>query len=367
MFGQCGLVVERVRTYRFSLLGAGPRLVRWCNRIDARLPDCRVRRRDTCGRPTSARLAFRGHALRRHRCGRLHRLASPPHAPRPRPRRGRLGRVHGLLRPGAEGGERGGAAGREDRPRRGPARPRRTSTASSTWPVSRESGASGSSSRRTSGRTSSRASACSRRRSWRERKRCSRPRPRSTATRRRTRRRRTPFRARSPRTGSRSSPPSTSRAPTRRSSDCDGVVLRYFTIYGPRQRPDMAFTRMVTVARRRPPVRALRRRDAVAELHVRRRRRRGDDRGDGGRAGRRRLQRRRRQPRSRCSRRSRSSAASPAAGSSSSARRGSRATWRGPPPTRPGSRPISAGNRARPFEEGLEAQWHWAADRVAAA
>ena len=39
MFEQCGLVVERVRTYRFSLLGAGPRLVRLCNRIDARLPD----------------------------------------------------------------------------------------------------------------------------------------------------------------------------------------------------------------------------------------------------------------------------------------------------------------------------------------
>jgi ubiquinone/menaquinone biosynthesis C-methylase UbiE len=39
MFEQCGLVVERVRTYRFSLLGGGPRVVRWCNRIDARLPD----------------------------------------------------------------------------------------------------------------------------------------------------------------------------------------------------------------------------------------------------------------------------------------------------------------------------------------
>jgi len=39
MFEQCGLVVERVRTSRFSILGGGPRLVRWCNRIDARLPD----------------------------------------------------------------------------------------------------------------------------------------------------------------------------------------------------------------------------------------------------------------------------------------------------------------------------------------
>ena len=39
MCEQCGLVVERVRTYRFSILGGGPRLVRWCNRVDARLPD----------------------------------------------------------------------------------------------------------------------------------------------------------------------------------------------------------------------------------------------------------------------------------------------------------------------------------------
>jgi ubiquinone/menaquinone biosynthesis C-methylase UbiE len=39
MFRQCGLVVERVRTYRFSIVGAGPRLKRLCNRIDARLPD----------------------------------------------------------------------------------------------------------------------------------------------------------------------------------------------------------------------------------------------------------------------------------------------------------------------------------------
>jgi ubiquinone/menaquinone biosynthesis C-methylase UbiE len=39
MFGHCGLVVERVRTYRFSIVGAGPRLVRLCNRVDERLPD----------------------------------------------------------------------------------------------------------------------------------------------------------------------------------------------------------------------------------------------------------------------------------------------------------------------------------------
>ncbi|MFN2628022.1 MAG: NAD-dependent epimerase/dehydratase family protein [Gaiellaceae bacterium] len=35
----------------------------------------------------------------------------------------------------------------------------------------------------------------------------------------------------------------------RRSFDLDFVVLRYFTVYGPRQRPDMAFTRLVAALR----------------------------------------------------------------------------------------------------------------------
>ncbi len=34
-----GLVVERVRTFRFSVIGAGPRVMRACGRIDRRLPD----------------------------------------------------------------------------------------------------------------------------------------------------------------------------------------------------------------------------------------------------------------------------------------------------------------------------------------
>ena len=50
-----------------------------------------------------------------------------------------------------------------------------------------------------------------------------------------------PRRSRSRRTGSRSSAASTSRARTRASFGLDAVVLRYFTVYGPRQRPDMFF------------------------------------------------------------------------------------------------------------------------------
>jgi 2-polyprenyl-3-methyl-5-hydroxy-6-metoxy-1,4-benzoquinol methylase len=34
-----GLVVERTRTFRFSIVGASPRLRRYLNRVDARLPD----------------------------------------------------------------------------------------------------------------------------------------------------------------------------------------------------------------------------------------------------------------------------------------------------------------------------------------
>ena len=79
---------------------------------------------------------------------------------------------------------------------------------------------------------------------------------------------------------------------TARSFGLDVVVLRYFNVYGPRQRPDMAFTPHRDVPRRGTTVRPLRRRAPVAQLHVRRRRRPRHDRGDGAR--RRDLQRRRR-------------------------------------------------------------------------
>ena len=74
----------------------------------------------------------------------------------------------------------------------------------------------------------------------------------------------------------------------------DAVLLRYFTVYGPRQRPDMAFTAMLEALARGDELPALRRRQRRAELHLRRRRGRGDDRGDGARPRRRGLQRRRR-------------------------------------------------------------------------
>ena len=62
------------------------------------------------------------------------------------------------------------------------------------------------------------------------------------------------------------------------------VSLRYFTVYGPRQRPDMGFHRFIRAALTRPAHHALRRRRADTRLHVRGRRRRG--RPGGGRPGR---------------------------------------------------------------------------------
>ena len=53
------------------------------------------------------------------------------------------------------------------------------------------------------------------------------------------------------------------------------VNLRYFSVYGPRQRPDMAFHRAIEAGLDGVRVPALRRRQADARLHVRRRHRRG--------------------------------------------------------------------------------------------
>ena len=86
------------------------------------------------------------------------------------------------------------------------------------------------------------------------------------------------------------------------------------------------------VPRRGSPVRPLRRRPPVAQLHVRRRRRRGDDRGDGARQ--RHLQRRRRRGGDDARRRSRSSRSSPAAASRSASTRPCPATSGGRRPTR---------------------------------
>ncbi len=53
------------------------------------------------------------------------------------------------------------------------------------------------------------------------------------------------------------------------------AALRYFTVYGPRQRPDMAFHRFCRALLRGRADHRLRRRPAVARLHVHRRRGRG--------------------------------------------------------------------------------------------
>ena len=72
----------------------------------------------------------------------------------------------------------------------------------------------------------------------------------------------------------------------------DCVVLRYFNAFGPRQRPDMAFTRIVNALAAGTAFELYGDGDQSPRLDVRRRRRRRDDRGDGARH--RHLQRRRR-------------------------------------------------------------------------
>ena len=49
------------------------------------------------------------------------------------------------------------------------------------------------------------------------------------------------------------------------------VSLRFFTVYGPRQRPDMAFHRFLKAARDGEAITRLRRRPADPRLHLRRR------------------------------------------------------------------------------------------------
>ena len=214
-------------------------------------------------------------AIRGHRRRRVHRLA-PRRGARaggPRGRRDRL--LHRLLRPGAEGGERA--------PRStcaGSTSPRTSSTsaastASSTSPASRACAASATSSRSTCARTCSRPSACSRRRRppgsrvvfassssiYGEAERYPTPRGRAAAAALAVRDHEARRASTSPRAYA-------------RSFGLDAVVLRYFNVYGPRQRPDMAFTRIVAALAEGTAVRPLRRRRAEPRLHVRRRRRR---------------------------------------------------------------------------------------------
>ena len=90
------------------------------------------------------------------------------------------------------------------------------------------------------------------------------------------------------------------------------VSLRYFTVYGPRQRPDMAFHRFLRAALAGRADHALRRRRADPRLHVRRRRRGGDGRGRRRAASRAACTISEAGPASRSTRCSTSSAASPA-------------------------------------------------------
>ena len=62
-------------------------------------------------------------------------------------------------------------------------------------------------------------------------------------------------------------------ASTTATTACPSVSLRYFTVYGPRQRPDMAFHRFLKAARDGAADPRLRRRRADPRLHLRRRHR----------------------------------------------------------------------------------------------
>ena len=145
-----------------------------------------------------------------------------------------------------------------------------------------------------------------------------------------------------------------------RSFGLDAVVLRYFTVYGPRQRPDMAFTRIVDALAEGRPFTLYGDGEQSAELHVRRRRRRRHDRRDGARPA--------------------GAVYNVGGGDGDDDERGDRARRadRGP-----GARPPrAAGGAGRPaphegrhdahpararlgaadaLEEGLRAQWEWAA------
>ena len=123
----------------------------------------------------------------------------------------------------------------------------------------------------------------------------------------------------------------------------------------------MAFPRVVERARRGPAVHALRRRRAEPELHVRRRRRRGEHPGDGARRAGDDVQRRRRRGGDDERDDRRCSSGSPAGRWTSAASRPSPATSGARRPTRRGSRSDLGWSPRTPLEEGLRAQWEWAA------
>ena len=195
------------------------------------------------------------------------------------------------------------------------------------------------------------------------------PRRRSTATPSATRRPRTsPPRPISPYGDHEARAASTSPTRTPGASGSTPSCCATSRVYGPRQRPDMAFTpharRRSRTAATVPP---LRRRLQPRELHLRRRRRRRDDRGDGARPG--------------------GDVYNVGGGEEATMTRGDRARRGGSPAGRSRDRaarprqPATCGARAptslrpsgarlgaddRAARTGCAAQWEWAAARVAA-
>ena len=124
----------------------------------------RRRARDACSSSATARsMGWSRDEVRRHRRGRLHRLAARRRAQESGSRRRRRRLLHRLLRPGGEGGERARARRAPARSRRGAARPRRRRRRLPSRRAGRACAASATSSRSTCGATCSRRSACSRR------------------------------------------------------------------------------------------------------------------------------------------------------------------------------------------------------------
>ena len=148
------------------------------------------------------------------------------------------------------------------------------------------------------------------------------------------------------------------RGSTTPSTGVETVALRFFSVYGPRQRPDMAFRRFCRRRARRRADPAVRRRPPDARLHVRRRRRRRPAPPRRRRpTRRRRLQHRRRRARQPQPRRSRCSRPSRAGRSTCAARSARPATCSTPAPTSRARAPTSASPRTPRSRPGCARSW----------
>ena len=141
--------------------------------------------------------------------------------------------------------------------------------------------------------------------------------------------------------------------------------VRYFTVYGPRQRPDMAFHKFIRAALRGEADHALRRWRADTRLHLRDRRRRGDGRGrrpGWARAARTTSAAARASRSTNCSS---SSAGFTAGRSRFGANPTRRATCAIRSPTRRRARADLGFSPQVSLEQGLEAEYHWLANTPA--